>query len=635
MNAPAKHPLIPPHLGDAQIVAYLDGELARWEMNAAKAHLESCWSCRSRMGEVQHTVDSFLDARTVLLPDESVLLDPPVEQFRQRLARHAGASEAATLPFREQLAEWRARFLNSASGFLQYRRAVLASVVAACLLVVMFTDVLNTRVSADTVLLRAANYETSHLPEAGHVTRTSLRVDRIDRSTNVQKPLGTITLVRDSASSVVYVSANSSSGETENAAVKDVEQIAQPLLHVVFSSDDADPSLVQYLTTKQWIPDISIGEFRRLVGLRGSTEASARRQDGTFEVHYPFAPGHSSGITEMLLRVDARDYAPTGLSIFTASDGGSEYRFTRTSFSSEVRTPAMALLLMPTMSSTMPATAARPEPQISRAVPLSYANSHATESEVVLAETLHKLDSCLGEEINLFPMSDGSLLVQGLVDNSARRDTIRRALKSVSGALRVEVYVPRELKSGSELYKPPDQSFEALSAASSAPSTTLADLSGDSMPLHEVLYRHFLKSEGSPQDTDKQVALFSDEIVTLARQTFLHAWALKRLDREFSPQRTSGLSASVLQTIEQMRQDHRRWISTITRRQAEMLTPIAGPDVTSNVAQVADGQDSDTLLRLAQEQNDLVRSLFTTSQQSPQPATSLTRLIVVLKHLGA
>jgi len=631
MNALDKRLLIPPHLGDAQIVAYLDGELARWEMNAAKAHLESCWSCRSRMGEVQHGVDRFLDARTVLLPDESELADSRVEQFRQRLARHASASEAAT--FQDRVAEGWARFRNSASALLEYRKAVLASVVAACLLVVMFTDVLNTRVSADTVLFRAANYETSHLPQSGHVTRTSVRVDRIDRSTNVQKALGTITLVRDSASPAVYLSARSSSGETENVAAKDVEQVAQPLLQVVFSGADADPSLVQYLTTQQWIPDISIAEFQRLIGSRGSTEASARRQDGTFELHYPFAAGHPSGIAETLLRVDVHDYAPTGLSIFTTRDGGSEYRFTRTSFSSELRTPAMAMLLMPTISSR-PETAAPTEPIISKAVPLSYANSHATEGEVLLAVTLHQLDTCLGEEVNLFPMSDGSLLVQGLVDNTARRDTIRRALKSVSGELRVEVYVPRELKSGSELYKPPDQSLGGLPAASSSPSSTLADLSGDSMPLHEMLYRHFLKSEASAQDTDKQVALFSDEIVTLARQTFLHAWALKRLDREFSPERTSGLPASVLQKIEQMRQDHRHWISTITRRQAEMLAPITGPDMTANGAHMVDGQDSDTLLRLAQEQNDLVRSLFTTSQQTPQPETSLTHLVVVLKRLG-
>jgi len=634
MSAQGKHLLIPPHLGDPQIVAYLDGELARSEMNAAKAHLESCWSCRGRMGELQHRVDSFLDARAVLLPDESVLAESRVEQFRQRLARHASASEAANMPLREQFAEWGIRFRNSASALLQYRNALVASVVAICLLVVMFTDVLNTRVSADTVLLHASNYEASHLPEAGRVTRTSVQVERIDRRTNAQKPLGTITLVRDSASPAVYVSVDSSSGKTENATVKDEDRIAQPVLNAVFSGENADPSLVQYLTAQQWVPDMSVSEFRRLVQLRGNTEASARRQDGNFELRYPFAPGHPSGIAETLLRVDARDYAPTGLSIFTAGgDGGSEYRFTRTAFSSEPRTTEMAMLFAPTIPSQASATL-RPEPQMSRAVPLSYANSHATEGEVSVAEVLHKLDTCLGEEVNLFPMSDGSLLVQGLVDSPARRDVIRRALKSIDGPLSVEVYVPRELKSGSELFKPPDEPAEGLSSSGSASSATLAELSGDSMPLHEMLYRHFLKSEASPQDTDKQVALFSNEIVTLARQTFLHAWALKRLDQEFAPQRIAGLPASALQKIEEMRQDHRRWISTITRRQAEMLSPVAGPDVTSNVAQAVVGQDSDTLLRLAQEQNDLVRALFTTSQQTAEPANSLTRLIVVLKQMG-
>jgi hypothetical protein len=233
-------------------------------------------------------------------------------------------------------------------------------------------------------------------------------------------------------------------------------------------------------------------------------------------------------------------------------------------------------------------------------------------------------------------MSDGSLLVQGLVDSSARRDIIRQALKSVVGPLRVEVYVPRELKNGSELYPSPDPALQESSGGSSSPSATLADLSGATMPLHETLYAHFYKPGSSAEDVNKQVALFSNEIVTLARQTFLHAWALKRLDREFSPERISGLPASVLQKVEQMRRDHDRWISTITHRQTDMLSPIAGPEITSDIAQaVAGRENSDTLLRLAQEQNDLVRSLFTTSQRTPETATSLGRLMVVLRHLGS
>jgi hypothetical protein len=130
--------------------------------------------------------------------------------------------------------------------------------------------------------------------------------------------------------------------------------------------------------------------------------------------------------------------------------------------------------------------------------------------------------------------------------------------------------------------------------------------------------------------------VFSNEVVTLAQQTFLHAWALKRLDREFSGERTSGLSAATLQKIEQMRQDHRRWVSTLAHRQAEMLSEIAPAALAASVAQVdASQQDSQTLLRLAQEQNDLVRALFTASQAAPETASGLARLLAVLRRMGA
>ena len=635
MNAPSRQLLIPPHLSDEKLVAYLDAELSRAEMDAARSHVGSCWSCRSRAAEVQAGIDNFLRARAELMPDDSVLADSRVEQFRQRLARHATAAEAELPPLQERIEDWGSRFRGQVAGVFQQRQVVLASVVVVCLLVAMFTDSLNTRVSADTVLLRAENYETSHLPEAGKVTRSLVRVDRLDHKNNVQKQLGTLTLVRDSVSPLVYVSARSVSGEVETATVKDVKEVATPLLHVLLSDGNVASSLVQYLSSQQWVPDFSVGEFRQLAQWGIGGEALARRQGGNFELHYPFAPNHPSGIAETLLQVDARDYSLTSLSIFTNGDD-SEYQFTRTSFLAEPRTSEMARLFAPGELSKAPTGPGRALPELRRPVPLAYANSHATEAEVSVAEALHRVDACLGEEVYLFPMSDGSLLVQGLVDSGARRDIIRKALKSATGPLRVEVYVPRELKNGSELYPSPDPSVKESPSGNSSPSATLADLSGATMPLHDTLYAHFYKPGGSAEDVNKQVALFSNEIVTLARQTFLHAWALKRLDREFSPERTSGLPASVLQKIEQMRRDHDHWISTITHRQTDMLSPIAGPDITSSVAQAVAGRESsDTLLRLAQEQNDLVRSLFTTSQRIPETTTSLTRLMVVLRHLGS
>jgi hypothetical protein len=424
----------------------------------------------------------------------------------------------------------------------------------------------------------------------------------------------------------------------EDVTVKDDRQMPEPTLVAALFGNGLEAPLLEYLTAQRWTPEVSVAGFRRLIAARGSATASARRDGEVFDLRYAFAAGHPSGITEALLVVDSRDYSPASVSIITGHQSASwEYRFTRTSFSSKPRDVELARLKASTDTSTLSTGRSATIPPLRKAVPLSYANSHASDGEVAAAEALHRVDVCLGEEINLFPMSDGSLLVQGLVDSNARREAVRQALKSVSGPLRVEVFVPRELKSGSELYPPPDQFGENLPAGG-APTTraTLADLSSAQVPLHDELYRHFAQPGVSSEDASKQVAVFSNEVVTLAQQTFLHAWALKRLDREFSGERTSGLSAATLQKIDQMRQDHRRWISTLAHRQAEMLSEIAPAALAASVAQVdASQQDSQTLLRLAQEQNDLVRALFTASQAAPETASGLARLLAVLRRMGA
>jgi hypothetical protein len=205
--------------------------------------------------------------------------------------------------------------------------------------------------------------------------------------------------------------------------------------------------------------------------------------------------------------------------------------------------------------------------------------------------------------------------------------------------LRVEIYVPRELKNGSELYNPPDRFSDSAGANAVAEVTipaSLADLSSASMPLHDRIFKHLSRSGAASQETEKEVAIFSNEIVTHARQTFLHAWALKKLDREFSAERVAGLPQSALRQIDKIRQDHQNWIANLAQRQVEMLSDIADMPTASGMTEAVAGHaDPDTLLRLAREQNDLVRSLFTTSEQAPEASASLSRLITVLRHMGS
>nr|MBA3915068.1 hypothetical protein [Terriglobales bacterium] len=388
-----------------------------------------------------------------------------------------------------------------------------------------------------------------------------------------------------------------------------------------------------------WVPDMSVAQFRKLIGQRQAPESSARKEGSAYELHFPFVATHPSGIREVMLRVDSSDYSPNAISILTAGTSGNEYRFTRTLLSSEPRTAEIARLFSTEPAALRAASSAShpaAPPVLSRPAPLSYSSTEASQTEVAISQALHNVDACLGEEVYIFPMSDGTLLVQGLVDSAARRQTIRNALRPFDAVVHVEVFLARELKSGSELYRPPDEMTEQLpQEASSNASATSAELPGATMPLYSQLRQHFLAAGKTSDEAEKQVSVYSNELVTTARQTFLHAWALRRLDHEFSGSRTRQLPITSLAEVEKLRQDHRRWISTLTQHQAEMLEEILPESSARAVQGLARESDTETILRLAQQQNELVRSLFTPSQKPLASDLGLHHLLEVLHRMGA
>jgi hypothetical protein len=621
------------HLQDSELISHLDGELSHSDRQRVTSHLESCWDCRSRLNSLQSSIEKLIEFRkTFSNPSQYGTQEMRVEQFRSRLQRHA-VETIAEVSWWRRIADTVSSALSAPVEWLtRYRQPALAVVVASCLLITMFTDVWTTRVSAETVLVRMQTYNSAHQPAEGSILRTSVRIEKIepkrDRTYEVEK----ITVLRDSVGDQTVVESERA-GVTNNVLITAAS--AADLLPRAVGSPELAVPVLQFLASVRWIPDLSSTEFRKILSGRGVQGDSAKKVGGLFELHFPFSAAHPSTITEAVYLVDARDYAPVRMSLLTTEAGNPvEYRFIRSDFRVEPRTAELARLFSSNeTASRPPGTTAR----TSRVVPLTYLNSTASEAEVAVASVLHGSDACLGEELHIFPMSDGSLLIQGLMDSTVRRDAVRRALKSVSGPLTIEIYLARELKSGSQLLKPPDEPVgQEANEPRTAVVTTLADLSNQRIPMHDVLYRHFSNQTSTQEETERQVNAFSNEVVTLARQTFLHAWALKRLDREFSGKRTASLPAVAAQAIERMREDHRRWIATISHRQAQTLGSVVESGATSSLDASADSNaDTDTLLRLAQEQNDLVRTLFTTSSRPIQPSASVTRLLALLKQMGA
>jgi anti-sigma factor RsiW len=624
MSGAPDRSMLAPHLAEPALLSYLDGELSQEEMFAARMHVAACWTCRRRLTLLEEQIASFVDAKAVIDPAQLAADgEQRVRQFRERLVRHSQELDA-----QRSFGEYIREHVFAAGSFLNlHRRAALASVVAMCVLAAMFTDALGTRVSAETVLARAERAQHNQTPHAGQVRRAALRVSRVEQSTGIETSLGTIMVLQDGDTGLGSISAVATSGKQGPAALASPEALNSALL-----AEELPAPLAHYLSSRHWLPSASIEAFRQILAGRASTTASLQKEAGVYTLVYPFAEGHPSGIAEARLRVDRTTYAAMGLSLFLAEDSNrTEYRFTPVETSYQPRTPEIASLFA--AHTTIPAGRPTPPREPAKVVPLSYAATHATDEEVRLTAALHKADACMGEEIHVFPMSDGSLLVQGLVDKPERRDAIVQAIRSADPSLHSEIFLPRELKSGSQLFPLPYHAPEIPASARS--NTTLAELSSERIPLYQQLFQHFSRPGVSPEDTDQQINAFSNEAVTLARESFLHAWALKKLDLQFPSQRMVGLSAEAVQQIEQMRQDHRRWIATLSRRQTEMLSQVTTLPKSGLGAEDSAAADSDTLVRLSREQNDLVRSLFTVSGGNSEAEANLTRLLSVLRRMGS
>jgi hypothetical protein len=90
----------PGHLSDEDILLVLDGESSRRLARSAQEHLAACWECRSRMGELEGTIEAFvsLHRRTLNPESDPELPDPagPTALLRARLAEAAADRSSFT-----------------------------------------------------------------------------------------------------------------------------------------------------------------------------------------------------------------------------------------------------------------------------------------------------------------------------------------------------------------------------------------------------------------------------------------------------------------------------------------------------------------------------------------------------------
>ena len=614
------------------IQAWLDGQVPAADAAWIRAHCALCAECKVCIMKFQEDWDWLLAVHRGFRLDKSIVENPPIAQFRQRLEDFARKNhkDDKQWSFQRTRSE---RWWVGLAGFLPSQQASIVLLVAVALVIGVMMVLLNQRASAETVLRRAEKYEVSSRPSSGEVSRSVISVAVSNRGGQETHKLGSVIAVRDSSTTGLHFEVQRTSPPVMTATIysqSDMGLLAQEAWRGVL-----DKPMLDYFKVVDCFPDVSVGQFRKLVAQRRAESTQVSLRDGVFELEFPFAAGHASGIREAVLRVEKRTYAPVELILVTGSNRDErDFHFARSSVTLLPRAGEWSKVFSPGAS---PQTT--DETLHSPGRPVPYADSLATAAEVSVARALHESSACLGEEVFVFPMDDGSLLVQGLVDDSLRSGAIRQQLSSLrSTRLTVQIYTPDEVTTNVHLYPPPDGLNETMQRSVVGTTGQPGEMSAlNSVPMHDAIYKGAIASGNTAKEAEQRVSKISSAVTDDARAILLNAWALKRLDTEFERRRVQGLSSAALDLIDGMREDHRGSIQKLTTTIVAMIGPIVGSAKFDTPAghENPQGVGIDDTLQSAQDLDQLVRSLFANSGARTDLNVDLPALEATLHQLQA
>ncbi|HEY2970875.1 MAG TPA: sigma-70 family RNA polymerase sigma factor [Pyrinomonadaceae bacterium] len=148
------------------------------------------------------------------------------------------------------------------------------------------------------------------------------------------------------------------------------------------------------------------------------------------------------------------------------------------------------------------------------------------ELEVEVLQRLNQVGAFLGEQLSLTRTSDGSLLVQGILETDQRKSEILRALGDVAHnpAVRVQVETVAEAQKRETRRSPGSITLQGV------------QVTGGSVPVEADLRNYFSSKRGfSGEALDQEVRRFSTRIFNRSIQVRLRALALTQIAERFSP----------------------------------------------------------------------------------------------------
>lgn len=615
------------HPSHETLLLYVDGELNSKEGTQAQAHLESCWSCRVRIKRIEETIADIIEF------DEEVLkprLLPPNKwrSFDRRLNQLAAEGVRPSLLSRV-LGSF-GRLFSKTSFFFMLRplaRLAVGLLVAVIILTFVIRFDRDPVVSASDFLRNVTEARVSQISKTPQpVVHQQLRVRRKGGATS-----GTESVNWEIWNDAVRPRFRQSvteggsrrflpaavSAEPEGKVTPSFPSLLTDLDHVL-RANRMDPQHPLTATSFQSWRD-SLGQKQDEITrtkLPGDIDTLTLRTAPTGEVRV-------GQITEAVLVVRARDWHPGELHLRIRAEGEDrEYELVETAFE-VLSLPALSAEIFPDQSDAQRASHpppsltpnVRPSPQLSAnakaaPVPLPPPRAVATaELELEVLRLLNQAGADLGEQVSARRNSDGLLRIEGIVETEARKAEIMHALAPVLNdpAVRVEIRTVAEAVA--------QQQSRTLAAPPPAAEQRV-EINNDSIAAAPELRSYFAN--------DEQVRQFAAQMVNRSRQMMRHAYALKRLNGQFSAEELHTFSPEARARWLNLIRMHARSLQRETVGLRQELQPVFFP-VAPTVEAEPDPALTDTsaltraierLFALASANDRVIRSAFAASPEA-------------------
>lgn len=545
------------HYSDERLLSYLDGELPARTAEAVKQHLEQCWSCRRRAGELEDTLRSL--SKTV---DEVNYPGPLwVAETGLRIAERQREidRDLASVPK-----------LGILRGGLRSRLLVPAVCLASVLLAVAIWQY-GQHASEPTAIEVIALAQTAEVEIHQQPTRQVFRVEFTQVHPEPKQYSRRLEIWSDPTAERSAARWRGPAGDLKYAvyrpergrgyiydpavtptAVLEADRSAK-LVSVTEIGENGhqveqlEAEFVKWLEGRQWQPLALVPGLASFASQDGAVLAleQIRLPVGEDVLRVTAQRVDEDLSVELLLEVDSREYRPRLLRLRFETPRRvvhvrvipEEHRQVAAArlpvaifepdYPQHIPTEPMAANRLPALTPTeapAPDTPPRPLP------------SELLATEVEARYALHRVGAFLGDPIKI-ARSCTNVHVSGVVSTPERKNQLVAALAEMEENpwLIHDLQTIDEVLASEELSQ--DPSFEPDHEGTRDERGVTDDLAvlipGHRLPLEDHLKRYFRanrkSAEGSSDELDENVRRLAAEAVALSGDTLAEAWALRRL----------------------------------------------------------------------------------------------------------